>query len=182
MAIRAGRKTIYLIYQRSSIYYHFISIFVPRKVIQDSFECWIPPCRIRIPGTGFRIPIVSGIPDSKVHDSEFQRQKFPGYRTPQEKVPGFWNRDYLKWAAIKQIIYSKREAQHFLSTNCDGHFKTLASTLWRKNLSSSEPIEIACVAGAWKFSTPLENITKKACLPLFRPLLSFFTPTLLVLL
>ena len=67
----------YLVYQRSSICYHFISIFVLRDVIQDSFECWIPPCRIRIPGTGLRIPIVSGIPDSKAHDSESQKQKFP---------------------------------------------------------------------------------------------------------
>ena len=71
---------------------------------------------------GLRIPIVSGIPDSKAHDSEFQKQKFPGYRIPQEKVPGFRDWDYLKWAAIKQIN-SKREVQHFLSTICDRHFK-----------------------------------------------------------
>ena len=37
---------------------------------------------------GLWIPIVSGIPDSRVHDSEFQKQKFPGYWILQEKVPG----------------------------------------------------------------------------------------------
>ena len=48
---------------------------------------------------GLRIPIVSGIPDSKVHDSEFQEHKFPEYRILQEKVPGLRNWDYLKWVA-----------------------------------------------------------------------------------
>ena len=71
---------------------------------------------------GLRIPVAIGIPDSKVHDSEFQEHKFPEYRILQEKVPGLRNWDYLKWAAIEQIN-SKREVQHFLSTNCDRHFK-----------------------------------------------------------
>ena len=146
---------------------------------------WNPDSRYwlsdSLSNVGLRIPIVSGIPDSKVHDSEFQKQKFPGYRIPQEKVPGFWNRDYYKWAAIKQIN-SKREVQRFLSTNCDRHFKILSQCFMeKKNLSSSEPTEIPCVAGAWKFSTSLED-TEKACLPLFRPLFSFLTLTLLVLL
>ena len=92
----------------------------PRYWISDFFS-----------NLGLRIPIVSGIPDSKVHDSEFQKQKFPGYRIPQEKVPGFWNRDYLKWAAIKQIN-SKREVQHFLSTNCDRHFKIFSQYFMEK--------------------------------------------------
>ena len=57
--------------------------FVPCKRIQDSLGFWIPSCRFRIAGTGFRtlwvefgfrIPIVNGIsdslsciPDSKTH-------------------------------------------------------------------------------------------------------------------
>ena len=126
-----------MVYQRSSIYYHFISIFVPREVIQDSFEwlMWNPDSRYwlsdSLSNVGLRIPIVSGIPDSKVHDSEFQKQKFPGYRIPQEKVTGFWNRDYFKWAAIKQVN-SKREVQRFPSTNCDRHFKILSQYFMEK--------------------------------------------------
>ena len=34
------------------------------------------------PELGFRIPIVSGIPDSKTQDSGFHKQKFPGFRIP----------------------------------------------------------------------------------------------------
>ena len=43
---------------------------------------------------GFRIPILSGIPDSlscipdsNVHDSRFHKQSFPGFRIPQAKLP-----------------------------------------------------------------------------------------------
>ena len=62
-------------------------MLAPRKGIQDSIEFWIPRRGFRIQGTGFqslsvelgfRIPIVSGIPDSssciphsKTHDSTF---------------------------------------------------------------------------------------------------------------
>lgn len=87
-AIRTGRKKIYPVNRRSSICYHFISIFVPPKVTQDSFECWIPDS---LSNLGLRIPIGDGISDSKAHDSEFQKYKFPGYRIPQAKVS--WNPD-----------------------------------------------------------------------------------------
>ena len=43
---------------------------------------------------GFRIPILSGIPDSfscipdsKVQDSRFHKQSFPGFRILQAKLP-----------------------------------------------------------------------------------------------
>ena len=89
---------------------------------------------------GLRIPIVSGIPDSKVHDSEFQKQKFPVYRIPQEKVPKFRNQDYLKWAAINQVN-SKREVQHFLSTNFDRHFKIFSQYFMEKNSVVLNPLK-----------------------------------------
>ena len=47
---------------------------------------------------GFRIPIVSGIPDSlnsipyfKARDSRFHKQKFPVFWIPQAKILGFRN-------------------------------------------------------------------------------------------
>ena len=56
----------------------------PRKGIQDSLGLWIPHRGFRIPSTGLRTPIVSGIPDSmscipnsKAQASGFHKQKFP---------------------------------------------------------------------------------------------------------
>ena len=45
-------------------------------------------------GYRYRIPILSGIPDSlscipdsNVHDSRFHKQSFPGFGIPQAKLP-----------------------------------------------------------------------------------------------
>ena len=53
---------------------------------------------------GFRIPIVSGIPDSyscfsdsKAQDSGFHEEKFPRFRIPRRKIPRFRNPDSLTW-------------------------------------------------------------------------------------
>ena len=67
------------------------------KGIQDSLKFWTPRCGFQIPGIGFqslsvelwfRIPVVSGIPDSlscipdsKAKDSEFHNQKI--FRIPE---------------------------------------------------------------------------------------------------
>ena len=62
----------------------------PCKVIQDSRGFWIPPCgfRYRNPDSllaelGFRVPVVSGIPDSLSCNSGFHKKKFLGFRIPQ---------------------------------------------------------------------------------------------------
>ena len=73
---------------------YFVSFCVfpfvaPCKGIQDSLGFWIPDHRLLSLELGFRIPVVSGIPDSliciadyKVQDSGFQKQKYPGCRIP----------------------------------------------------------------------------------------------------
>ena len=43
---------------------------------------------------GFRIPVVSGIPDSKARDSGFHKQKFSGFRIP----------DFLTWVDLSFIM------------------------------------------------------------------------------
>ena len=82
-----------------------ISIFAranlaPCKGIQDSLGFWIPHHGFGIPGSlsvvlEFRIPIVSGIPDSlncildsKAQDSGFHKQKFPGFTNPDSLTWG----------------------------------------------------------------------------------------------
>ena len=79
--------------------------FAPCKGIKDSSGFRIPRCGFRIPDSnyripdlslaelGFRIPIVSGIPDfyicipdSKAQDSGFHQQKFPRFRIPHGKI------------------------------------------------------------------------------------------------
>ena len=68
--------------------------------IQDCLGFQIPCHRFQIPrtefqsllvGLGFRTPIVSEIPNSKVHDSGFHRQNFSGFRIPRTKLLGFRN-------------------------------------------------------------------------------------------
>ena len=77
----------------------------PRKGIQDSLGLdstpWIPDSRYWLPDSlsvelGYRIPIVSGIPDSfscipdsTAQDSKFHPQKFPRFQNP----------DSLSWGA-----------------------------------------------------------------------------------
>ena len=70
------------------------------KGIQDCLGFQIPCNRFQIPrtqfqsllvGLGFRTPIVSEIPNSKVHDSGFHRQNFSGFRIPRAKLLGFRN-------------------------------------------------------------------------------------------
>ena len=61
-----------------------------------------------MPPRGFRIPIVSGIPDSwtcildsKALDSTFYKFKFPGFRIAQAKIsrdPESWLPLYLRWS------------------------------------------------------------------------------------
>ena len=67
--------------------------FAKCKGIQDSLGFWIPP-------RGFRIPIISGIPDSwscildsKAQDSTFYKLKFPGFWLHKQKFPGIRNPD-----------------------------------------------------------------------------------------
>ena len=43
---------------------------------------------------GFRIPVVSGIPDSKARDSGIHKQKFSGFRIP----------DSLAWVDLSFIV------------------------------------------------------------------------------
>ena len=92
---------------RASIYdimYRALSIFCPmlgniRQFWIPDSTLWIPDSNYRIPDLflvelGFRIPIVSGIPDSKAQDSGFHQQKFPRFRIPHGKIsrikePGF---------------------------------------------------------------------------------------------
>ena len=81
----------------------------PRKGIQDSLGLdstqWIPDSRYWIPGSlsvelGFRILIVSGIPDSfscipdsTAQDFKFHPQKFPRFQNPDSlSWGGLWNR------------------------------------------------------------------------------------------
>ena len=59
----------------------------PCKGIQDSLSFSITRYGFWILGIGFRIPIVSGIPDSlscildyKTHDPGFHKQSFPGFQ------------------------------------------------------------------------------------------------------
>ena len=56
---------------------------------------------------GFRIPIVSGIPDSlswildsKVQDSGFHKKKFKEITFRKEQFPEVQNRDYLPWGEV----------------------------------------------------------------------------------
>ena len=76
----------------------------PCSVIQDSLGLWIPRLGFRNPGTvfqslsvdyGFQVFIVrgildslSGIPNSKAQDSEFQKKIFPRDWIPQEQTTG----------------------------------------------------------------------------------------------
>jgi len=69
-------------------------------VLDSGFNAVYP----RIPGTGFRILIVSRIPeslscilDSKTNDSGFQKKNLSGFWTPQTKPPEFWNLESLAW-------------------------------------------------------------------------------------
>ena len=92
----------------------------PYKGIQGSLGFWIPRPRFQIPDTGFwildsllvelgfRIPIVSGIPDSlsliqnstkdstskHFRDSGFRREHFPGFRNPNSLA---WADTNLLW-------------------------------------------------------------------------------------
>ena len=67
----------------------------PRKGIQDNLGFWITHRGFRIPSTGLRTPIVSGIPDSmscipnsKAQVSGFHKQKFPLLtRCPKQNFP-----------------------------------------------------------------------------------------------
>ena len=63
---------------------------------------WIPGTEFQslLVGLGFRTPIVSEIPDSKVHDSGFHRQNFSGFRIPRAKLLGFRNPDSLTWGDL----------------------------------------------------------------------------------
>ena len=82
----------------------------PRKGIQDSLGLdstpWIPDSRYWIPDSlslelGYRVPIVSGIPDSvscisdsKTQDFKFHQQKFPRFQNPDSLLSwgGLWSR------------------------------------------------------------------------------------------
>ena len=51
---------------------------------------WIPRRGFRILGTGTGLHCTfSRIPDSRAQNSGFHKQKFPGFRIPQAKFPGF---------------------------------------------------------------------------------------------
>ena len=63
------------------------------KGIQDSLTFWILRHGFRTPGIGFRISIVSGIPnslslitDSKAREFRIPQTKFPGFRIAQVKI------------------------------------------------------------------------------------------------
>ena len=89
-------------------------MLAPRKGIQDSLEFWIPRRGFRIQGTGFqplsvelgfRIPIVSGIPDSlccipysKAHDS-----RFPEKRAILRQRGRGWHKQMHKHKNIKSL-------------------------------------------------------------------------------
>ena len=54
---------------------------------------------------GFRILIVSGIPDSKAQDSGFQKQKFPGFSIQLQKFPEkpFFSARQILWEICRPI-------------------------------------------------------------------------------
>ena len=79
------------------------------KGIQECLGFQIPIQGFQIPGTeckslmvevGFRTPIVSEMPDSKGHDSGFQRQNFSGFRIPRAKLLRLLNPNspYMGWS------------------------------------------------------------------------------------
>ena len=94
---------------------------------QSSLRFWIPHRGLRILITGFqiffsengfRIPVVSGIPDSyscfsdsKAQDSGCHEKKFPRFRIPLRKIPRFWNPDSLTWgdcfANLNRLLFCR---------------------------------------------------------------------------
>ena len=120
--VRGREVAAVFLLEDSRVRFTFILVFFRRpfarcKGIQDILEFWIPRHGFRIPDSrywnpdslsvelGFRIPIVSGIPDSSscipdsqaqdsgfhskfFHDSEFHKKKFRGLRGIQ--IPLHW--------------------------------------------------------------------------------------------
>ena len=89
----------------------FSQLLAAFKGIQDNPGFWIPIHGSRIPGTGFlslsvelgfRILIVSWIPDSKAQDSGIQKEKVPHF--PELGFP-FMERNYREKVAIIVITY-----------------------------------------------------------------------------
>ena len=108
--------------------------FAPSKGIQDILGLWIPCSGVRIAITGFQslsvelgfwIPIVSWIPDSyncipdyKAQDSEFHKQKFPGFRNPYS----------LMWGkAVNIVCCSGRDMFNNISYLWDRVFPLISS-------------------------------------------------------
>ena len=98
--------------------------FAPCNGIQDTLGFWIPPRGFRIPitgfqiyfsGVGFRIRIVSGIPDSytcipdskskNFQDSGFQMQKFLGFRNPDSFTWGEFLVSLLRVRGTGILLY-----------------------------------------------------------------------------
>ena len=90
------------------------------KGIQDTFGFWIPDSRYSIldsfsVGLGFRISIAEGIPDSlscipdsKVQDSRFQWQKFPGFRNLNFLTRGdswIFNICRMTWSSVHFHVF-----------------------------------------------------------------------------
>ena len=74
--------------------------FAPCKEIWGSLRFWIQRRGFRILcqwELAFWIPIVSGILDSKAHDSRFHNQKFMDSRFHRQKLPRVWDLESLTW-------------------------------------------------------------------------------------